>query len=542
MTGFIKVGTDITERARAQAALQGSESRFRNVFQYAPIGMLLLGISRDNLGRFLQVNPALSRLTGYSEDQLLTMGMGDLVAPEDREGFVQRLLQFQHHPVLEGGAERHWLHANGNDLWVKINLSPGDATTDGAYVIGQVDDITARREAEKTLRHQALHDGLTGLPNRMLLMDRIEHALAVSARSDRHVGVLYLDLDLDLDLDGFKGVNDTAGHAAGDLTLIHIARQLRAVLRTGDTVARLGGDEFVMVCENLDSAQVATSIADRVLASIRAPFTVAGQTITLGGSIGISLSDHHSSPDQLLQQADQAMYVVKETGKGHAHVGGPADLNHLAESAQAARAMRLTAELAHALERDELIMFGQPVVNLRTGEVVAVETLLRWQHPTRGPLAPGDFLDVAEAGDLMLPVGRRVLRESCRIAATWADLAGQDPPAVHVNVSGRQLEGGNLHQEVLQALTTFHLDPSRLILELTENPHAAPRRLVESRPAGPTKTRNQSGHRRPGDGIQQPHPYHRTTRRHPENRPQLRRRNGHRTCLCCGCTRHPGHR
>ncbi|MEP6981951.1 MAG: EAL domain-containing protein, partial [Nakamurella sp.] len=374
----------------------------------------------------------------------------------------ERLVRFHLNPVLEGPVERHWIRADGHDLWVQVNLSPGEAAAVSAYVVGQVEDITARKQAEETLRHQALHDGLTGLPNRVLLMDRIEHALAVSARTEKRVGVMLLDLD------GFKGVNDTAGHAAGDQTLVHMAHQLQAVLRPGDTVARLGGDEFVMVCENLESAEAATTIADRVLTSVRVPFTVGGQSFALSGSIGISLSERASSPAQLLQQADQAMYVAKGTGKGRAQVGGVANPAHLAQSAHAARAMRLTAELGYAVQRDELVMFGQPVMDLRTGAVVAVESLLRWAHPTRGILAPGEFLDIAEASDVMLPIGRRALRESCRMAATWVELLGGNAPAVHVNVSGRQLGAGNLHREALQALTDYELDPGQLVLELTE--------------------------------------------------------------------------
>lgn len=461
VTGYIKVGTDITERVHAQAALQESQSRLSDMFTYAPNGMMLIEVSRPRLGRLLTVNPALSALTGYPEDQLLRMCVADLTHPEHRPDHHARFEALLEQRSTEFEAERRWVHADGHDVWVQFNVNLR-RSSDEAAVVGQVQDITARKHAEEKLRQQALHDGLTGLPNRSLLMDRIEHALAVSMRTDKHVGVLLLDLD------GFKGVNDTAGHAAGDQTLIHVARQLRAVLRPGDTVARLGGDEFVVVCENLDSAEAATVIADRVLTSIRTPFTIFDHPFALSASIGVSLSQTASSSAQLLQQADQAMYIAKGNGKGRIQVGGIANPAHLAQSAQAARVMRITAELTYALERDELILFGQPVVDLGTGTVVAVESLLRWAHPSRGILTPGEFLDVAEASDVMLPIGRRALRESCRMAATWVDLLGPDAPAVHVNVSGRQLEGGNLHEDVLRALTDFELDAIQLVLELTE--------------------------------------------------------------------------
>lgn len=461
VTGYIKVGTDITERVQAQAALQESESRLSDMFTYAPNGMMLIEVSRRRLGRLLAVNPALSALTGYTEQQLLSMSVADLTHPEHLPAHHARFEALLEQRSTEFEAERHWVHADGHDVWVQFNVSLR-RSSDEAAVVGQVEDITARKHAEEKLRQQALHDGLTGLPNRVLLMDRIEHALAVSMRTDKHVGVLLLDLD------GFKGINDTAGHAAGDQTLIHVARQLRGVLRPGDTVARLGGDEFVVVCENLDSAEAATVIADRVLTSIRTPFITGDHPVALSASIGVSLSQADSSPAELLQQADQAMYVAKGNGKGRIQVGGLANPAYLAQSAQAARVMRLTAELVFALERDELVLFGQPVVDLGTGTVVAVETLLRWAHPSRGILAPGEFLDVAEASDVMLPIGRRALRESCRMAASWVGPPGAAAPAVHVNVSGRQLESGNLRQEVLQALTDFELDATRLVLELTE--------------------------------------------------------------------------
>jgi diguanylate cyclase (GGDEF)-like protein/PAS domain S-box-containing protein len=463
VTGFIKVGTDITELNRSRAALQESESRFRDLFQHAPNGMMLFGVGSGNLGRFLHVNPAMSRLTGYSEQQLRAMEMKDLVAPDDVEAYPEWLAALQRDPLSGGSVERRWIHADGSELWVQLNLSPGATTTAAdANVVGQVEDITARKRAEEALRHQALHDGLTGLPNRILLMDRIEHALAVSVRTDRRVGVVYVDLD------GFKAVNDSAGHAVGDRALAHVASQVRAVLRPGDTLARVGGDEFVIVCEDLDTVDEATVIADRVLTALRTPFSVGGEAFALSGSIGVSLSERTSTPEQLLHQADQAMYASKGAGKGRVKVGGPDNEEHLARAAQATRHLRLLAELGYAVERDELVQYGQPIVDLRTGLVVAVESLLRWAHPDGAILAPAEFLDVAEATDVIHPIGSWVLRESCRMAATWVDLLGSAAPVVHVNVSGRQLEAGNLRREVLEALSEFRLDPSHLVLELTE--------------------------------------------------------------------------
>jgi diguanylate cyclase (GGDEF)-like protein/PAS domain S-box-containing protein len=461
VSGFIKVGTDITARLKAEAALRDSERQFRDTFRYAPHGMMLLGRGVDNLGRFLRVNPALCQLTGYTDRELLGRQLGDLVAPDDREAHLQRVAAYQREPDVEVRAERHWIHADGHDLWVQLSVSPPPAST-ASYVVAQVEDITARKQAEAKLRYQALHDGLTGLPNRLLLMDRIEHALATTLRSGRQVTVLYVDLD------GFKALNDTAGHAAGDQALVHVADQIRAVLRPSDTVARLGGDEFVVVCDGIDGPDVAVAVADRVLAAVRVPFVVGAAMYALSASIGIGLSSSGSTAEQLIHDADNAMYQAKQDGKSRYRLGGADDPATLAESAHVARVMRVEGELWRALDRDELVLFGQPVYDMTTGAVVAVEMLLRWRHPSRGLLSPGEFLDVAEAGDLMQPIGRMALQESCRMAADWLHVLGPAAPAVHVNVSGRQLETGNVTGDVRQALARYQLPPSQLVLELTE--------------------------------------------------------------------------
>jgi predicted signal transduction protein with EAL and GGDEF domain len=242
---------------------------------------------------------------------------------------------------------------------------------------------------------------------------------------------------------------------------------LRSTLRPGDTVARLGGDEFVAVCDGLDDQRAARAIADRMLSVLREPYQVNGATYALSASIGVSLSTSSTQAHQFLTDADQAMYCAKKAGKGRVRFGSVDD-SAAARSAGAARAMRIEAELEQALEDDALIFFGQPVIDLRSRRVVAVETLMRWRHPELGLLSPRDFLDVAEVSDLMLPIGSRVLAESCRLAALWADRLGSAAPAVHVNVSGRQLEAGDLSSEVRAALDRHCVPPSQLVLELTE--------------------------------------------------------------------------
>ena len=461
INGFIKVGTDVTERVEAEAALQESEGRFRDLFDYAPNGMMLVSLEEHDQGRIIQANPALTTLTGYSQEQLLTMSLMDLTTPDDVEGYHKRLTALSEGRPTALSIERHWIRADGQDLWVQCNISP-KAEAGSPCVVAQVEDITARRELEARLTHQALHDPLTGLPNRLLLMDRIAHALAASIRSEAHVAVLYLDLD------GFKLINDTAGHAAGDVVLAEVSARIDRALRPGDTLARLGGDEFAIVCEALVDANAAMKIADRVLAAVRGQYTVADGTSTLSASVGVSISAENSTAERMLLEADQAMYRAKHAGKNRSRMGGNDDPESLAYSARALRVIRIGSELTTALDKEELTFYGQPVVNMLSGDVVAVESLIRWHHPSKGVVGPGEFLDVAEASDLMLPIGRLALLESSRMAATWATELGPGSPSVHVNVSGRQLESGNLCADVDDALQRYGLDPSQLVLELTE--------------------------------------------------------------------------
>ncbi len=460
VTGYISVATDITERIRAQLEIQESEARFRDTFEFAPNGMMLIGSDPTDVGRFLKVNPALSQLTGYSTEELLTMHIQDLTHPEHRTEVDLQSDRVRQGQVSQLAVERHWVHADGRDLWVQLAVSP--LRSEDAYVIAQVEDITDRKQSEARLTHQALHDWLTGLPNRLLLMDRIEHALAASIRSGRLVGLLYIDLD------GFKGVNDTGGHAAGDHSLIHIADRIRHAVRPGDTVARLGGDEFVVVCSDLEDPAVAMHIADRVLQTIRVPHSYLGRTYALGASIGVSISRPGSQPDTMLREADEAMYAGKVAGKGRIRTSGVHSALVDADGTRARAKEQLAAELRSAVDRGELALWGQPIHDLAEGRIVAVEQLLRWNHPTRGVLEPADFLAAADDADLLVPLGRRVLLEACALAREWLAEMGSLAPSVHVNIAGRQLDSGRLMNDVLDALRIHRLPPEMLVLELAE--------------------------------------------------------------------------
>jgi diguanylate cyclase (GGDEF)-like protein len=312
--------------------------------------------------------------------------------------------------------------------------------------------------AEKTreLRHQALHDALTDLPNRVLALDRAEQMLARARRLQLPVAALYVDVD------GFKHVNDTFGHAAGDELLRTVAERLAGVVRGGDTAARLGGDEFVVLVEGSSLDAGPEVVAERLLEVLRQPYEIGGETgrqLSLSASIGVSCGIRDSA-DTLLADADVALYEAKATGRNR-YMLYRSGMQTIAQD-------RLTLEmdLLDALARDELFLVYQPTFELRTETVTGVEALLRWRHPTRGTLSPDVFIPVAEEGDLIIPIGRWVLAEACRRAAGWNERGHR--LSVAVNVSARQLESDGLIEDVRRALEDTGLEPGLLILEVTE--------------------------------------------------------------------------
>jgi diguanylate cyclase (GGDEF)-like protein/PAS domain S-box-containing protein len=457
LSGYIGVANDVTSQRQAELALRESEQRFRLAFDAASVGMCMVSLDPASLGRLMRANQAMCNFTGYTEQELLALDAVQLSVAEDAEATLAALAAMARGEVAQVRRETLYRHADGSDLWGLLSSStvnPADGSP--PYAISLVEDITARKRAEAALTHQALHDGLTGLANRSLLLDRLEHALVSQERTSLRVGVAYLDLD------GFKQVNDGAGHAAGDELLVQVADRLRRSIRPGDTVGRLGGDEFAIICTDLGDGKDLSSVADRVLKAVREPFLLPSGTFTISASIGLAVAEDRSTGEQLLATADTAMYTAKRAGRDRVTVTDPQ------QQARADRSNRLRPQLETALSANELVMYGQPVLDLDSGKVVAVETLLRWNHPRRGVLGPGEFLDVAETSALMIPIGRRALRESCRMAAGWTDQLGGQAPDVHVNISGRQLETGNLTQEVLTALDEYGVPPNRLVLELTE--------------------------------------------------------------------------
>jgi diguanylate cyclase (GGDEF)-like protein len=303
--------------------------------------------------------------------------------------------------------------------------------------------------------HQAFHDSLTDLPNRALFLDRLEHAFTRSARADTELAVLFADLD------GFKTVNDSLGHEAGDELLVLVAERLRGVLRAVDTAARFGGDEFAILIEGPRNGGLGRLLAERVLEAFQEPFALRGRQLYISMSIGIA--EGRGEMDHLLRNADLAMYQAKSRGKGRFEVFEPG------MHAAVVERLELEVDLKHALDRDELVLHYQPVCRLDSGEVVGVEALVRWAHPVRGLLGPNDFIPLAEESRLILALGNQVLRKACQQAAAWqASHPGSEPLEIGVNLSGVQLEQPDLVDQVRTALGRARLQPSCLVLEITE--------------------------------------------------------------------------
>jgi diguanylate cyclase (GGDEF)-like protein len=328
-------------------------------------------------------------------------------------------------------------------------------------VTALVEALQRRRRYAQALEmaHQALHDALTGLPNRVLVAERLEEALARSARTGCEVAVLFVDLDR------FKLINDSRGHAAGDELLVTVAERLRRIVRADDVVARFGGDEFVVVCEDRSAAFEASVLAERILDALREPVLVDGQEVFLSASVGIATSDGAGggTPSSLLRDADAAMYRAKEKGRDRA------EFFDAAMRTEATESLEIQSALHRAIERDELLLHYQPVVDLATGAVAGVEALIRWAHPTLGLVSPAQFIPLAEETGLIAPIGAWVIGEATAQLARWRTQPWGRSLTVSVNLSARQLRQPELIPDLMASLLASGVDAEAVCLELTES-------------------------------------------------------------------------
>jgi len=445
---------DITEQKKADETLRRTESRYRSLVEQLPLSVYIDRL--DDVSSNIYTSPQIEEMLGFSVAEWVENHdlFVELLHPEDRE----RVL-----------AAHQRTHATGEPLFVEYRLRTRDGryiwVQDAARVVddgvepvlqGYLIDISARREAEDQLRHQAFHDGLTGLANRALFTNRVEHALVLRRQRTRsEVAVLFVDLD------DFKNVNDTLGHAAGDALLRAVGLRLLDALLPSYTVARVGGDEFAVLIEDVAGPATALDAAEGVVRSLQAPFDVEEREIFVTASVGVALG---TEADEVLRAADVAMYRAKTSGKAQYVLYAPKMGEDLLGK------LELVADLRRASCEDDFLLHYQPVVDLETGSVVGVEALVRWQHPTRGLLPPTAFISLAEETGKIVELGRWVLRRACVDVAGWR---GTTPDAtgltLNVNVSTRQVRPGVLVEDVRAALEESGLPASALTLELTES-------------------------------------------------------------------------
>jgi diguanylate cyclase (GGDEF)-like protein/PAS domain S-box-containing protein len=448
------LGWVTSQLARAHLALRRNEERFRALVQNASDVVLVT----DAGGAIVYVSPAVEHVMGRSVSETIATHGLDMLHPDDRQRAAQALAELVSRPGGSTSMELRSRHTDGTWRWLETRATNLLHQPGVAGVVLNYRDVTERRELEQRLVHQASHDALSGLPNRVLLLERIGDALARRVDAGR-IAVLFVDLD------NFKVVNDSLGHAAGDQLIVAVAERLQACVRPGDTVARLGGDEFTLLLDGIDGACDAIGVAEQVQQQLAAPFVLSGQEVFAMGSIGIVLSTlEHDSPDVLLREADVAMYRAKSNGKGGWALYAP-DMGAAAHAR-----LELETALRLAVKRGELRVHYQPIVDLETGRVNEVEALVRWQHPERGLVEPAAFIPLAEETGLIVPIGSWVLEMACRQMQTWHSSRPTQPPlTLSVNVSARQLRDPGLANTIADMLRQTGLAPTSLKLELTES-------------------------------------------------------------------------
>ena len=457
--GVQGIARDITERRRAAEAMRESEQRYALAAQGSNDGLWDWDLRRNRIflsARWKEQVGAREDEIGDEPDEWF-----DRIHPDDRERFFADLGLH-----LEGRSEHlevehRMRHLDGSWRWMLVRGAAVRDNEGKAYrLAGSQTDITARKRAEEKLLHDALHDALTGLPNRSLFMDRLGQALAFQRRrEDYRFAVLFLDVDR------FKTVNESLGHTQGDVLLVEVARRLREIARPGDTVARLGGDEFALLLGDFADPEEPVRTAGRLQQALATPYDLDGTEVFTTASIGVALgSRDYGEPEELLRDADTAMYRAKESGRARHAVFHPS-MHALARAR-----LQLDTDLRRAIEREELRLRYQPVVSLRTGQIVGCEALIIWEHPTRGVIPPGDFIPTAEDTGLIIPIGRWALKQACLDAKAWHDALPRGSAApVSVNLSAKQLVRPELLDDVRGALARSGLDARRLRLEVTES-------------------------------------------------------------------------
>lgn len=459
IVGGMGAHVDISSFRRDESELARSEARYREIFENAVEGIFQCAPD----GRFISANPAMARLLGYDSAgetirNLTALDKFPYVEAGRRQEFISTLRAQGHIEEFESEIRR----PNGTVIWISENARlVRDEATGKELCEGSVEDISKRKMAEQRLVRHAFHDKLTGLPDRALFLDRLDQFIKRTARNER-----YLFAVLFLDLDRFKNVNDSLGHMMGDQLLVSTARKLEACLRSGDTVARLGGDEFAILLDDINDVTDATTLAERIQNRLVIPFSLNGQEVFSTASIGIAIGKAGSFElEELLHNADVAMYRAKSLG------GARYEVFDTAMHARAKTLVQLEAELHRAVERSEFRVEYQPLVSLSMGSIVGFEALVRWQHPKRGLVSPGEFVTIMEDTGLIVPIGYWVLREACAQLAKWqrTGRGSHVDLLMSVNLSVRQFAQPDLIKQIESIMRETGIDAHHLKLEITES-------------------------------------------------------------------------
>jgi diguanylate cyclase (GGDEF)-like protein/PAS domain S-box-containing protein len=448
-SGLVVLLRDVTDRARTTVALEQARRRFQQAFHSAPTGMALVRLDDS---RIVDANQSLADMLDRPLDSLIGVGIREITHPDDLRAAATQRARLELGIADTYLLEQRYVRRDGEYVWARTRVS---VTEDEgvALAITHIEDVTEQRLAAERLTHAATHDGLTELPNRAALVDRLDVLLADAGPSE--VSVLFIDLD------NFKVVNDSLGHGVGDQLLREVARRLRHVVRDTDRLARFGGDEFVVF---VDGGVDAAAVADRVRRAVQAPVEIDGHELVVTASIGFAVNAAPGlTADELLRDADAAMYRAKAGGRDRV------EAFTAATRAASVAALRTSTELRRGVDRGEVVPYFQPIVDLPSGQVTGFEVLARWLHPDRGLLAPGQFLSVAEDSGLMIELGGRVLRDSLAQLAQWraGGLRFADC-SLSVNVATQQLVDPDFHRLVGEALAETGIDAASLWLEITE--------------------------------------------------------------------------
>jgi diguanylate cyclase (GGDEF)-like protein/PAS domain S-box-containing protein len=454
-----EIFSNALERKRHEEALHFSEERFKLAALGANDGLW----DWDLRSGRIHFSARWKALLGYAEDEISNSPEEWIsrIHPDERAGFIVDLDEHTNRTASHFEFEHRMLHRDGKYRWM---LSRGIGVRDEAGKVtrmaGSQTDITNRKEAESKLVHDAFHDSLTGLPNRVLFLDRLSRTLKrAQRRKNATFAVLFMDLDR------FKVVNDGLGHGTGDKLLIEIAARLEKCVRPSDTIGRMGGDEFTVLLEDLDGDMDATRVAERIQDAIRQPFNLGGHDIFTSASIGIAYYDSvYMEPEEMLRDADTAMYRAKSLGKTRYAIFD-VDMHE-----RASQRLELENDLRRALEGREFLLHYQPIVSLRQMKITGFEALVRWQHPTRGLVSPADFIPVVEENGLIIPLGQTVLLEACRQASIWQAQPGTSPElSMSINLSTRQFAQPDLAGQIAQVLVETGVTPGSIRLEITES-------------------------------------------------------------------------